>query len=98
MLASNIGTPFLPVIILYTQKWQGRQDRLGRNTCRGRKGAGGKHHQSGYEPPGSETAGERKGSGTLLPAIAIIVIIIAAGVAGALAVKRKKEEEGKGER
>lgn len=30
----------------------------------------------------------------MLPAIAIIVIIIAAGVAGALAVKRKKEEEG----
>ncbi len=25
LLVSSIGTPFLPVIILYTQKWQGRQ-------------------------------------------------------------------------
>ena len=50
----------------------------------------------GGKAAGLGNAGEGKEPGALLPAIAAIIIILVAGMAGALAVKRKKEEKGKG--
>jgi len=50
----------------------------------------------GGKAAGLGNAGEGKEPGALLPAIAAIIIILVAGMAGALAVKRKKEEQGKG--